>query len=131
MKKFWTLRCDDTMQKYVWKRIEVGHSTLQAHSLTREEIYPRRVIDSTGVAVITQGLVLVMAENGLWRYSLASNQWYHLDSPFPAFKEYQLDDSGFLLPQFKDVYFVSGRNSNDLQFGETLMEFILFAWRNT
>ena len=89
VERFWTLRCDDTMQKYVWKRKEAGNSTFKAHSLTKEDIYPRKVIDSTGVAVITEGLVLVMAENGLWRYSLASNQWYQLDRPFPAIKEYQ------------------------------------------
>ena len=76
VKELWVLRCDNSSQKYMWTRVTARGSQ------NTDEDYPRDVIGSTGVAATMKGFVLTMAENGLWNYSISSNQWHHHISPF-------------------------------------------------
>ena len=84
VKKLWVLRCDNSSQKYMWTRVTARGSWTRVTargSLDTDDYYPRVVIGSTGVAATMKGFVLTMAKNGLWNYSISSNQWHHI-SPF-------------------------------------------------
>ena len=81
MRTVWKLSCDDMPRRYVWNNIEAGHDVSQFN----ETLYPRNAVYSTAKVVTEEGFILMMAENGLWKYDLYYNRWFSLDSAVEAF----------------------------------------------
>ena len=74
----WKLACSDAKENYVWKRMEVGHKRSQ--TAASQMLEPTRFEPSTMCAGTEEGLVLVMSNDGLWKYHLYENLWHHVSS---------------------------------------------------
>jgi hypothetical protein len=74
----WKLACSDEKGNYRWKRMKSGYN----HS--SEGKYPTGVPSSTVCAGNEEGLLFAVSNNGLWKYDLYANRWYHLDGTFTS-----------------------------------------------
>ena len=95
----WKLACSDVKDNYVWKRMEAGHNRSAP-----QKLYPTRVAPSTIYAGTEEGLILVMSNDGLWKYHLYTNLWRHVNSSIVASSSVENKELAFY--SYKDKLYV-------------------------
>jgi hypothetical protein len=98
VKRLWSIRCDDT-GRYVWTQI------IAKPSWTNE--YPEDLVALSGAANAEEGFILVMANNGLWKYFLSSNRWRRVGSKilFGTRDYHPTVTAGFFIPH-RELYYL-------------------------
>ena len=84
MNVVWKLSCSDvkTQQQFVWEELKAGYNGTKTLLSEAKFFYPSNVYYNTARAGTEEGIILVMADHGLWKYDLYVNQWFSLDSRF-------------------------------------------------
>ena len=98
----WKLACSYAKENYAWQRLEVGHN--QSQTAGSEKLYPSGVRPSTICAGTEEGLVLVLSNDGLWKYHLYSNLWHHVNSSIVALSFVENNELAFY--SYKDKLYV-------------------------
>ena len=76
----WKLSCIDinTQRVFVWEKKKTGFNRPRKNPCTAKSSFPSNAAHHTAKAVTEEGVVLLLAGEGLWKYDLYSNQWTSL-----------------------------------------------------
>ena len=85
MSVVWKLSCSDVSSKrhFVWEKTQAGSNRSQSRLSEARSLYPSNVGVYTARAAKEEGVILVIADGGLWKYDLYFNQWSILNSIDP------------------------------------------------